>query len=191
MAYEAMEVLELFEEYEERLDKGVSSLKNEFNNLKAGRANPFILDKIMVDYYGVETPIKQVGNISVPEARVLLISVWDQSALKAVEKAIIAANIGLTPNNDGKVIRLIFPDLTQERRKDLVKQIKTMSENMKISLRNSRRDINEGIKKLKKDNVISEDEVATYEKDIDKKLADFVEKLDKVTKEKEVEVMSV
>lgn len=191
MAYELMDVLELFDEFDTRLEKGLNSLKIEFNNMKAGRANPYILDKIVVDYYGTETPIKQLANISVPEARVLLISVWDASALKLVEKAIIAANIGINPNNDGKVIRLIFPELTQERRKDIVKQTKILAENMKISLRNARRDINDGIKKLKKDSLITEDEVATYEKDVDKKLNDAIEKIEKTAKEKEIEVMSV
>lgn len=191
MAYESMEVLELFDEFESRLEKGVSNLKNEYNNLKAGRANQHVLDKVMVDYYGTSTPIKQIANITIPEARVLMISVWDQSCLKDVEKAINAANIGISPNNDGKVIRLIFPELTQDRRKDLVKQIKTLAENSKVSLRNSRRDINDGIKKLKKDNLITEDEVSIYEKDVDKKLSEAIDKIEKITKEKEIEVMSV
>lgn len=191
MAYESMEVLELFDEFESRLEKGVSNLKNEYNNLKAGRANQHVLDKVMVDYYGTSTPIKQIANITIPEARVLMISVWDQSCLKDVEKAINAANIGISPNNDGKVIRLIFPELTQDRRKDLVKQIKTFAENSKVSLRNSRRDINDGIKKLKKDNLITEDEVSIYEKDVDKKLSEAIDKIEKITKEKEIEVMSV
>ena len=125
---ENIDVLELFDEFETKLDHGVQSLHGEFVKLKAGRANPHILDKITVDYYGTPTPIKQVGNISVPEARLLVISVWDTSILKNVEKAIIAANIGITPNNDGKVIRLVFPELTQETRKSLCKEIKSLSE---------------------------------------------------------------
>ena len=120
-----------------------------------------------------------------------MISVWDTSILKDVEKALIAANLGMTPNNDGKNIRLIFPELTQERRKDLVKQIKATAESIKVQMRNARRDINDGIKKLKKDNLISEDEVSTYEKDVDKQLAEKIELVDKLTKEKEQEVMSV
>lgn len=191
MAYEAMEVLELFDELESRLNKGLNSLANEYNLLKAGRANPHLLDKIVVDYYGTATPLKQIGNVSCPEARVLMVSVWDMSILKEVEKAISAANIGITPNNDGKVIRLVFPELTQDRRKELVKQIKTISENMKVVLRNARRDANDTIKKIKKDNLISEDEVAIYEKDVDKKLAEAIETVERMTKEKENEVMSV
>ena len=191
MAYETMEVLELFDELETKFNKGLNSLANEYNVLKAGRANPHILDKIVIDYYGVPTPLKQIGNVSCPEARVLMVSVWDASILKEVEKAILAANIGITPNNDGKVIRLVFPELTQDRRKDLVKQIKTLAENIKVTLRNARRDANDSIKKLKKDNLVTEDEVVTYEKDVDKKLAEAIESVDKMTKEKENEVMSV
>lgn len=134
---ENIDVLELFDEFETKLEHGVQSLQGEFAKLKAGRANPHILDKITVDYYGTPTPIKQVGNISVPEARLLVISVWDTSILKNVEKAIIAANIGITPNNDGKVIRLVFPELTQETRKSLCKEIKSLSENVKVSLQDN------------------------------------------------------
>lgn len=191
MAYDQMEVLEVFDEFETKMEKSIASLQYEFNNMKAGRANPHILDKITVDYYGTPTPLKQIGNIQTPEARMLLITVWDTSILKEVEKAIIAANIGITPNNDGKVIRLIFPELTEERRKDLCKSIKALAENTKVALRNARRDINDSIKKFKKDNLISEDEVAVYEKDVDKKLAEQVEVVDKMTKDKEQEVLSV
>lgn len=191
MAYDQMEVLEVFDEFETKMEKSIASLQYEFNNMKAGRANPHILDKISVDYYGTPTPLKQIGNIQTPEARMLLITVWDTSILKEVEKAIIAANIGITPNNDGKVIRLIFPELTEERRKELCKSIKALAENTKVALRNARRDINDSIKKFKKDNLISEDEVAVYEKDVDKKLAEQVEVVDKMTKDKEQEVLSV
>lgn len=191
MAYDQMEVLEVFDEFETKMSKSIASLQYEFNNMKAGRANPHILDKITVDYYGTPTPLKQIGNIQTPEARMLLITVWDTSILKEVEKAIIAANIGINPNNDGKVIRLIFPELTEERRKDLCKSIKALAENTKVALRNARRDINDSIKKFKKDNLISEDEVAVYEKDVDKKLAEQVEVVDKMTKDKEQEVLSV
>ena len=188
---EKIEVLEVFDKFEEKLEKGVSNLKGEFAKLKAGRANAHVLDKIYVDYYGTPTPIKQLGNISIPEARILMISVWDVSALKAVEKAINEANIGINPQNDGKVIRLIFPELTEARRKDLCKEIKAMSENTKIALRNARRDANDAIKKLKKDNVITEDEVTVCEKEIDKMLAEAVAEIDKSTKDKEQEVMTV
>lgn len=186
-----MEILELFDEFEAKMTKSVSNLKQEYVSLKAGRANPHMLDKIVIDYYGVLTPIKQVGNISCPEARVLMISVWDASMLKTVEKALVAANLGITPNNDGKVIRLVFPELTEDRRKDLAKQIKSTAESNKVALRNARRDINEAIKKLKKDSKVSEDEEATYAKDVDKKLAEQIDIIDKMAKEKEAEVMSV
>ncbi len=188
---EKIEILEIFDKYEERLDKGVSNLKSEYAKLKAGRANAHVLDRITVDYYGTPTPIKQLGNISIPEARILMISVWDVSALKAVEKAINEANIGINPQNDGKVIRLIFPELTEARRKDLCKEIRSMSENTKIALRNARRDANDAVKKLKKDNVVTEDEVSVCEKEIDKLLAEAVAEVDKSTKEKEQEVMTV
>ncbi len=188
---EKIEVLEVFDKYEEKLEKSVSNLKGEFAKLKAGRANAHVLDKIFVDYYGTPTPIKQLGNISVPEARILMISVWDVSALKAVEKAINEANIGINPQNDGKVIRLIFPELTEARRKDLCKEIRAMSENTKIALRNSRRDANDAVKKLKKDNIVTEDEVTVCEKEIDKLLAEAVADVDKSTKDKEQEVMTV
>lgn len=191
MAYEQMEILEIFDEFETKMNKSVSSLQYEFNNLKAGRANPHILDKIVVDYYGVPTPLKQIGNIQTPEARMLMITVWDTSILKEVEKAIIAANTGITPNNDGKVIRMIFPELTQERRKELCKNLKAMAENTKVALRNARRDINDSIKKFKKDSLISEDEAGVYEKDVDKQLAEQIEVVDKMTKDKEQEILLV
>lgn len=188
---EKIEILEVFDKFEEKLEKGVTNLKGEFAKLKAGRANAHVLDKIFVDYYGTPTPIKQLGNISVPEARILMISVWDVSALKSVEKAINEANIGINPQNDGKVIRLIFPELTEARRKDLCKEIKAMGENTKIALRNARRDANDAVKKLKKDNVVTEDEVSLCEKEIDKLLADAVAEIDRATKDKEQEVMTV
>ena len=191
MAYETMEVLELFDNYETKISKTMDNFKGELISIRAGRANPHILDKVTVDYYGTPTPINQMGNISVSEARILVISVWDASALKDVEKAILAANIGLTPNNDGKVIRLIFPELTEERRRDLVKQIKKMGEDAKVVFRNHRRDANDTLKKYKKDNVITEDEQALYEKDVDKKLNAATDEVDKLLKAKEQEVMSV
>lgn len=191
MAYDNLEILELFDEFESKLDKSYTNLQHEFAQLKAGRANPHILDKVVVDYYGAPTPLNQMANISVPEARLLTISVWDTSALKDVEKAIIAANLGINPNNDGKVIRMIFPELNEERRKELVKTIKSSGESCKVVLRNSRRDINDSLKKMKKDSTISEDELAQYEKDVDKKLAEYIESVEKLVSEKEKEVMSV
>lgn len=191
MQYEKKEVNDLFNIFEEKLNKSVDSYRRELSDLRAGRANPRILDKITVDYYGTPTPINQVGNISVPEARVISITVWDKNALSLVEKAIIAANIGLTPNNDGKTIRLIFPELTEEKRKELVKNIKAMAENSKVALRNSRRDINDKFKSLNKIKVITDDEQKEYEQVVDKELNKHIEQIDNLTKEKEKEVLSV
>ena len=191
MVYEDMEILELFDEYEAKLNKAVESLRGEYMNLRAGRANPHILDKVEVDYYGQMTPINQVGNITVPEARMLVVSVWDSNMLKNVEKAIIAANVGINPQNDGKVIRLIFPELTGDKRKELAKSIRSMAENTKIALRNARRDINDALKKMKKESTVTEDELSVYEKDVDKKLSDIIADVDKMTASKEEEVMSI
>ena len=191
MAYESMEIMEIFDTYEEKLDKTLTSLKNEYLNIRAGRANPRVLDKVVVDYYGQPTPINQVGNITVPEARMLVVSAWDVNMLKNIEKAIIAANIGINPQNDGKVIRLIFPELTGDKRKELAKNIKAMAENAKVALRNARRDINDVLKKMNKDSAITEDDLATYEKDVDKKLNEKIDAVDKLQKDKESEVTSI
>lgn len=191
MAYDSIDVELIFDDAEERFDKSLSSLKTELAGLRAGRANAHILDKVMVDYYGTPTPIIQMANISVPEARVLMVSVWDMSALKNVEKAIIDANIGLMPNNDGKVIRLIFPELTEERRKTLTKDVRAMAETAKIAVRNIRRDTLDELKKLKKDSVITEDEMSKYEKDIDKVVSEKIAAIDKAASEKEGEILSV
>jgi ribosome recycling factor len=175
----------------DKLNKTVSVLKSEYQNIRAGRANPHILDKISVDYYGTKTPINQMGNISVTDARSIVITLWDGSALKNVEKAILEANIGITPANDGKVLRLVFPELTEERRKDLVKQIKKMAEDAKIAARNIRRDILDAFKKMKTDKKISEDEVAVYDKEVEKLFSKSIENIDLAAKEKEKEVMTV
>ena len=159
--------------------------------MKAGRANPKLVENIKVDYYGAMTPIKQMGNISIPEPRQIVISVWDKSTLKAIEKAILAANIGVTPQNDGVVIRLVFPVLTEERRRDLVKQVKKLAEDTKVVLRNARREAMDGLKKEKNNKTVSEDLIADYEKEVDKALAKLIESVDKLAKEKEAEVMSV
>ena len=181
----------LMMEVMEKTDKTVSVLNGEYVTIRAGRANPHILDKVMVDYYGTPTPLNQIGNITVPEAKMIVISIWDQSALKTAEKAIVDANIGLTPVNDGKVLRLIFPDLTEERRNALVKELKQVTENAKVSLRNHRRDANESVKKLKKDNLITEDDMKALEKEVDKMLNDYVAVIDKAFKDKESEIMTV
>lgn len=176
---------------DDKLDKAVSVLKEDFATIRAGRANPHILDKVTVDYYGAMTPVTQMANVSVQEGRCLVISPWDVSALKGIEKAIQISNIGLTPTNDGKVIRLVFPELTEERRRDLVKQIKKMGEDAKIAQRNVRRDAMDGLKKLKNDKTISEDEFAAGEKEVEKLVADAVSKVDATVSSKEKEIMTV
>ena len=175
----------------QKLDKTVDVLQSEYDNVRAGRANPHILDRISVDYYGVPTPLQQVGNVTVPEARMLMISLWDNSLLKAVEKAILEANIGLTPVNDGKVLRLVFPELTEERRKELAKQVRKLAEDAKVAARNIRRDTMEAFKKMKTDKQITEDELAGFEKDVEKVFAKYIESIDLLAKDKEKEIMSV
>lgn len=191
MKFENEEVQLLFDVYEEDLKKTIEHLKSQFLTVRAGRANPQILNRIIVDYYGTPTPLNQMANISVPEARMLTISLWDTSMLKEVNKAILASDIGITPTDDGKIIRLVFPQLTEERRKELVKQVRKMGEEAKIVLRNFRRDINEAIKKLKKDNNISEDQQAEYEKEIQKILDSKVQLVDDLLKIKEQEILEI
>ena len=190
MINDIMEVEILMDELTEKCKKTYNGFITELQAIKAGRANPHILDKIAVEYYGTMTPINQMANISIAEARVLMISVWDQSAIKNVEKAILAANIGITPTSDGKVIRLIFPELTEEKRKSLVKDTKAIAENMKVTIRNHRRDANDEIKKLKKDNVLTEDDVKEAEKEVDKTINSYIEQIDALFKDKEKEIMS-
>lgn len=191
MAYGIDSVDLIFEEMKEKFTKTVHNFSTEMKSMRAGRANPHILDKVMVDYYGTPTPINNMANITVPEARLLVISVWDKSALKNVEKAILAANIGITPNNDGNVIRLIFPELTEERRKVLVKELKTNAENTKVVLRNARRDAIDALKKLEKDSEITEDDLKDFTADVDKALSSEIEDVDKLTKDKEQEILAV
>ena len=191
MIYENQQLQKICDDLPVKCNKAIDYTKNEFGLMKAGRANSKILDKVLVDYYGTMTPITQMGNVSTPEPRMLAITLWDKSAIKATEKAILAANLGLTPSNDGTVIRLVFPELTQERRKELAKQVKKMAEDCKVAVRNARRDAIEGIKKLLKDKQISEDISANAEKDIDKAIADFVKSIDVMTAEKEKDIMSV
>ncbi len=175
----------------ERTDKTVSVLNGEYITIRAGRANPHILDKVLVDYYGTPTPINQVGNLSVSEGRCLIISPWDASMLKVIEKQLIAENLGINPVNDGKIIRLIFPALTEERRRELVKQIKKMAEDSKVAVRNVRRDSMDELKKMKNAKELSEDEHATCEKEIEKIISESIEKIDKLCAEKEKDIMSV
>ena len=174
-----------------KCNKAIDFTKSEYSLLRAGRANSKILDKVLVDYYGTMTPITQMGNVSTPEPRMLVVTLWDKSALGKAEKAILAANIGVTPSNDGNVIRLVFPELTEERRKDLVKQVKKMAEDCKVAIRNARRDAIEGIRKLKNDKQISEDIASNAEKDVDKDIAKFIESVDRLSADKEKNIMSV
>ncbi len=191
MAFCIEEVDFLFETFDEENAKTFENYKTELQGIRAGRANPHILDKVEVEYYGTMTPLNQMANVTIAEARVLVVSVWDKSALKNVEKAILAANVGITPNNDGTVIRLVFPEVTEERRRALVKDIKQGAEETKIVLRNHRRDINEELKKLKKDSTITEDDLTNFLEEVDKRLAKEIEKVDETAKKKEDEVMSV
>lgn len=184
-------VKEQFDKYETKINKALEHLKGDLLTVRAGRANPQVLNKIVVDYYGTPTPLNQMANITVPDARTLVIALWDASMLKEVSKAITASDIGINPSDDGKNIRLMFPQLTQERRKELCKQIKKTSEDSKVVLRNERRDILEAIKKLKKDNIVTEDEVAAFEKDVQKILDKAIENADKLLKEKEAEILEV
>ena len=191
MEDKTMLVEEMLMELEERGEKTLSVLQSEYASVRAGRANPHILDKVSLDYYGQMTPINQVPSISVSDARCLVISPWDASLLKVIEKQLLADNIGITPTNDGKVIRLVFPVLTEERRKELVKQVKKMAEDSKVAVRNIRRDAMDSLKKFKNDKVLSEDEVAGYEKDVEKQIAEFISKIEKLGQDKEKEIMSV
>ena len=181
----------VFDDLEERTAKTISNLRTELQSLRAGRANPHILDKVTVPYYGVDTPINQMANITVPEARMLVINVWDQSALKAVEKAIIAANVGIFPTNDGKVLRMVFPELTEERRRALVKEVKVAGENAKVAVRNIRRDAIDLLRGYKKDSVVTEDDLFALEKDVDKAVNAAISEIDKVCSDKETEIMAV
>lgn len=176
---------------EDKMKKTINALLEDLAVIRAGRANPHVLDRITVDYYGVATPIQQVGNISVPEARILQIQPWDTSLLKAIEKAINESDLGINPSNDGKVIRLIFPELTEERRKELTKEVKKKGENAKVAIRNIRRETLDSLKKLQKNNEISEDEFNTLEKEIQKITDKFVEEVDKCVDNKNKEILSV
>lgn len=191
MQYSTEELEMLFLENEEKMTKTEDVLLSEYTNIRTGRANPHILDKITVDYYGQQSPINQVGNIAVPESRMITITPWDASMVSKVEKAILAANIGLTPSNDGKIIRLVFPQVTEERRKELVKQCKAMAEDSKVALRNVRRETLDKVKKMKTAKEITEDEATLCEKEMEKIIAKHIESIDKIYADKEKEVMSV
>ncbi len=175
----------------ERMEKSISAFSRELASIRAGRANASLLDRITVDYYGAPTPINQIAGISIPEARLLVLSPYDKSALGDIEKAIMKSDIGITPTNDGSVIRLMIPALTEERRKELVKQVKAEAENAKIAVRNVRRDANDDAKKLEKNGEITEDALRGLNDDIQKITDEFIAKIDKIAKEKEEEVLSV
>lgn len=177
--------------YEEKMEKSLNNLEEEYAGIRAGRANPHVLDKLRVDYYGTPTPIQSVANVSVPEARMIQIQPWEGSMVKEIEKAIMMSDLGITPTNDGKVIRLVFPDLTEERRKELAKDIKKKGEDTKVAIRNIRRDAIDYIKKTGKAEDISEDEIKNIEDDIQKLTDSYVAKIDKAIEAKTKEILTV
>ncbi len=181
---------EILKPFETKMTKTQDNLKEEYANIRAGRANPHLLDKIKVDYYGSPTNLQQVANISVPEARVIMIQPWEARMIKEIEKAIMASELGITPSNDGKIIRLTFPELTEERRKELAKDVKKKGENAKVAIRNIRRDCNDAIKKAGKGD-ISEDEVKKMENDAQKMTDKFIADIDKMVDDKTKEIMTV
>ena len=176
--------------YDEKMQKSINNLNEEFGGIRAGRANPHVLDKLRVDYYGTPTPIQQVANVSVPEPRMIQIQPWESSLIKAISKAILASDLGLNPNTDGKLIRLILPELTEERRKELVKDVKKKGESAKVAVRNIRRDANDAFKKLAKQDV-SEDEIKELEDTVQKLTDKFGKKIDKAVEEKSKEILTV
>ena len=176
--------------YQEKMEKAFEHLQHEYMTIRAGRANPHLLDKLKVDYYGTPTPIQQVGNITVPEARIIQIAPWEKSLIKEISKAIMVSDIGITPSDDGHLIRLIFPELTEDRRKELVKEIKKKGEDAKIAVRNIRRDGNDAFKKLAKSEV-SEDEIKELEENIQKMTDKFIKEIDQLVEEKSKEILTV
>lgn len=176
--------------YEEKMEKSIQSLLSEYTTIRVGRANPKVLDKIRIDYYGTPTPIQQVANIAVPEARMMQIQPWESSMLKEIEKAILMSDLGINPTNDGKLIRLVFPELTEDRRKELVKDVKKKGEASKVAIRNIRRDGNDAFKKLKGTEV-SEDEIKDLETELQKLTDKYIKEIDKAVEEKSKEVLTV
>jgi len=177
--------------YEEKMQKTIISLESDLNTIRAGRANPRVLDKIKVDYYGTETPLAQIGNITVPEARLIQIQPWDASVLKQVEKAIQASDLGINPTNDGKVIRLVFPELTEDRRKELTKDVKKKGDDSKVAIRNIRRDALDNFKKMEKKSEITEDDYTDLEKEVQKLTDKFIVDIDKIVEEKNKDILTV
>ena len=182
---------EQIKEYNDKMQKTIDHLESEFATIRAGRANPHVLDRIKVDYYGTPTPVQQVGNISIPEPRIIVIQPWEKSLLKEIEKAIQMSDIGINPTNDGQVIRLVFPELTEERRKELVKDVKKKGEADKVAIRNIRRDGNDAFKKLAKSEDISEDEIKQLEDELQKLTDKFIKDIDKLVEEKSKEILTV
>ena len=182
---------EVLMQYEEKMEKSCDSLRSELATIRAGRANPHVLDRLTVEYYGVPSPLQQVANISVPEPRILQIQPWERSLIKDIEKAIMTSDLGITPNNDGKVIRLVFPELTEERRKELSKDVKKKGEAAKVAIRNIRRDANDAIKKMQKASEITEDELADGEDQIQKMTDRYIASIDKEVEAKTKEIMTV
>ncbi len=176
--------------YDEKMRKTVEYLSSDYSTIRAGRANPHVLDKIKVNYYGTPTPIQQVGNITVPEARMIQIAPWEKTLIKEIEKAIMASDVGITPSNDGSIIRLVFPELTEERRKDLVKEVKKKGEESKVAVRNIRRDGNDAFKKLAKEDV-SEDQIKQLGDELQKMTDKFIKEIDKLVDEKSTEILKV
>ena len=179
------------DEAKTKMEKTLVALRKEFSTLRAGRANPQILDKITVDYYGTQTPLSGVANISVPEPRMLIITPWEAKMIPVIEKEIQKSDLGINPSNDGRVIRLIVPELNEERRKELCKQVKKAAEESKVAVRNIRRDAMEAFKKMKKDSVITEDDQKTAETQLQKTVDEYIKEVDKVAADKENEIMSV
>lgn len=182
---------ELTKPYEEKMKKTIAVLEGDYATIRAGRANPHVLDKIMVDYYGTPTPVNQVGNVTIPEARLIQIQPWDTSTLKAIEKAINMSDLGINPNNDGKVIRLVFPELTEERRKELNKDVKKKAEAAKVAIRNIRRDGVDAFKKMEKKKEITEDDLKDLEEETQKLTDKFIADIDKKCDEKCKDILAV
>lgn len=181
----------MIEKYTEKMQKSLDNLDREYNSIRAGRANPHVLDRIRVDYYGTPTPLQQVGNITVPDPRTICIQPWEPSMLKVIEKALQQSDVGINPSNDGKVIRLVFPELTEERRKDLVKDVKKKGEACKVAIRNIRRDANDFLKKSNKTNEITEDELKEQQNKVQKETDKFVKKVDEAIDRKSKEILTV
>ena len=181
----------MLKKFEDKLQTSYENMTSEFMAIRAGRANPHVLDKVTVDYYGVPTPIQQVGNVSVPEARTILIQPWEPNLLGEIEKAIMMSDIGITPNNDGSAIRLNFPELTEERRKDLAKDIKKRGETTKVAVRNIRRDANDELKKMNKANELNDDQLKDQESEVQKLTDAYIKKIDDAVEAKSKEIMTV